>query len=293
MDMNTIARKDAPNTVWHITSRVNWRAWHLRTEEACQVFLECLSDSLKRFFVDLIAYVVMSNHYHAVVRSPHEEIYRELTGRRTRCRHFLPWPRRHPRSTVIGQCVRELQLSVGRRIQGELGLTGHFWEGKHHRRRLVDKWALVTAVAYDHRNPVVQGIAPRPEQYTRSSAAWWAGRGSSAVPLCTRPDFPFGSLEDVREHVVRFQHDKRLDDVMAVFRKSGLPIDSPKGRRYLEKLMRAAGIDPLGNEPWPEAEGCGTSSAVGEPQLVYCAWLTPATQVNRWGTYATVTSRER
>jgi hypothetical protein len=280
--MNTIARKDAPNTVWHITSRVNWRTWYLRTEDACQAFLECLSTALERFFVDLIGYVVMSNHYHAVVRSPGEEAYRELTGRRTRCRHFLPWPRSHPRSTVIGQCIRELQLSVGKRIQGKLGLTGHFWEGKHHRRRLEDEWALVTAIAYDHRNPVVQGMAPLPEAYARSSAAWWAGVGPATVPLCTRSDFPFGTtLDRVRARVVRFQHDKRLDDVMAVFQKSRLPIDSPKGRRYLEKLMREAGLDPLGDDPPATAQGRGTDSAPRTPQLAPDEGVTRAAQVNR------------
>lgn len=244
--MDTIARKDAPDTVWHITSRVNWRAWHLGPEAACCAFLDCLSDALKRFVVDLLAYVVMSNHYHAVVRCPDEDTYRRLTGRRTRCRHFLPWPSRHPKSTVIGQCVRELQLSVGRRIQGRLGLKGHFWEGKHHRRRLDDEWALVVAIAYDHRNPVVKNMAPTPEGYTRSSAAWWANGGTAAVPLCTRADFPFGAkLEEVRGHVARFQQSKMLDDVMAAFQKSRLPIDSPRGRRYLKKLMTEAGLDPL------------------------------------------------
>jgi REP element-mobilizing transposase RayT len=280
--MDTIARKDAPNTVWHITSRVNWRTWHLGPEEACCAFLECLSEAVERFLVDLLAYVVMSNHYHAVVRSPDEESYRRLTGRRTRCRHFLPWPPRHPRSTVIGQCLRTLQLAVGSRIQGKLGLTGHFWEGRHHRRRLEDEWALVTAIAYDHRNPVVQGMAARPEDYARSSAGWWASSGPATVPLCTRRDFPFGStLERVRSRVVRFQADKRLDDVMTVFQKSRLPIDSPRGRRYLEKLMRDAGIDPLYDGPPATPAKCGTSSAVRPPQVALDERFTTDAQANR------------
>jgi hypothetical protein len=64
--------------------------------------------------------------------------------------------------------------------------------------------------------------------------------------LCSRADFPFGIARDgFRARLLRFQTEKRLDDVMEVFRKSRLPIDLPRGRAYLERLMREAGLNPL------------------------------------------------
>lgn len=255
--MNPNARKDAPNVVWHITGKVNWAAWHLKQDEAARTFFDCLAEALTRFGVDLLADVLMSNHYHLVARSPDEDLYRRLTGRRTSCRHMRPWPLSHPKSTVIGQCIQHMELAVAHRLQAKLGIAGHFWDGKHHRRRLKDEWALVTAIAYDHRNPVRQNMAARPEDYPRSSAAWWVRGDAAPIPLCTRADFPFGiSREEFRAALLGFQMEKRLDDVMEVFGKSGLPIDLPRGRAYLEKLMRAAGLDP-----WPYRRAAGPEVA--------------------------------
>jgi putative transposase len=243
--MSTLSRQDAPNAAWHITSKVNWAAWHLKEEDAARTFFDCLLEALVRFGVDLIAYVLMSNHYHLVARSPDDALFAELTSRRTRCRHRRRWPLRHSKSTVIGQCMQGMKLAVARRIQSKLGVEGHFWDGRHHRRRLHDDWALVVAIAYDHRNPVRKNMVARPENYPRSSASWWARGEATPIPLCTRSDFPFGvDRSEFRNRLLRFQDEKRLDDVMEAFAKRGLPIDLPKGRAYLEDLMRRAGLNP-------------------------------------------------
>lgn len=243
--MRYLDRKDAPDTVWHVSARVNWQAWHLVTEQAFRVFIDCFGRAIERFAMDLIAFVLMSNHFHAVFRSPPEPIYSQLTGRRTRCRHFRPYPQGHPKSTVIGQCIQHFKVGVAKRIHASLDLSGHFWDGKHFRRELDDPKALVIAVAYDHRNPVRQAMVARPEDFPRSSAAWWERGDASALPLCRRPDLPFGlSFETLRAELLRFQSDKRLDDVMEVFQKSRLSLGTPKGRAELDRLMREAGLDP-------------------------------------------------
>ncbi len=243
--MSTFSRLDAPNAVWHITSKVNWAAWHLQEENAARTFFESLQAAQTRFGVDVIAYVLMSNHYHLVARSPDEGLFHELTSRRTSCRHRRRWPKRHSKSTVVGQCIQDMELAMARRIQGKLGVSGHLWGRRHHRRQLHDEWALVVAVAYDHRNPVRQNMVARPEQYARSSAAWWTRDKPTPIPLCSRPDFPFGADRAAfRRRLLGFQEDRRLDDVMEVFAKTRLAIDLPKGRAYLERLMRRAGLEP-------------------------------------------------
>lgn len=275
--MSTANRQDSPDAVWHITSRVNWQVWHLAPPEAVDTFLECLANASDRFGVDLKGDVVMSNHFHMVAQSPSCDVYRQLTRRSTCNRHIRPWPRSHPKSTVIGQFMRDLKLTVANRLQRHIGVKGHFWEGKHHRRRLHDEWAMLVAVAYDHRNPVKQGMAARPEDYARSSARWWTLGTRSKVPLCRRRDFPFSSsLETFRARLVRLQQQKALDDTMERFEKSKLPIDSERGRAYLEKLFREAGIDLLA-----DTGPCASTGALGIAQPLAAAHFTPARQVNR------------
>jgi REP element-mobilizing transposase RayT len=243
--MRYLDRKDAPDAVWHVSCRVNWQTWHLATERAFEIFLECLDRAVQRFAMDLFSLVLMSNHFHAVLRSPPEAVYRQLTGRRTRCRHFRPYPKGHPQSTVIGQCLQHMKIGVARRIQAALDLHGHFWDGKHFRRKLNNADDLVIAIAYDHRNPVRKAMVAKPEDYPRSSAAWWAGQGVSPLPLCRRAELPFGlGLEPLREAILRLQREKRLDDVMEAFQRSGLSLDTRKGRDELERMMRDAGLDP-------------------------------------------------
>jgi len=236
-------RDDAPDALWHVTSRVNWQVWHLAPDEAFAVFRRCLTESLECFGVDALAAIVMSNHFHAVLRSPGRALYRKLTGRLTPCRHFRPWRPDHPKSTVIGQCVRAFKLRVSKEIQAELGLEGHFWDGKHHRTRLLDPTALVVAVAYDHRNPVRAGIVARPELYPRSTASWWTAGTYSIVPVCTRADPPFDlSGDELRSRVCDYQADKRVDDLWECFGKSRLRVDSPAGYAHFTKLACEAGL---------------------------------------------------
>lgn len=244
MRNTTIERQDAPDTMWHVGSRVNWQAWHLATEDAFRVFVDCFRRAIERFGIDLLAFVLMSNHYHAVLRSPPPALYRQLTSRKMRCRHLRPYPPWHSKSTVVGQCLRQFKLDVANRIQGSLGLDGHFWDGKHFRKRVDDADMLVIVMAYDHRNPVREAMAALPEDYPRSSAAWWARGDAVVLPICQRSDLPFGlTIESLRAELLRFQSDKRLDDVMEVFGKTRLALDSPAGRVELARLMTAAGLE--------------------------------------------------
>lgn len=242
---NTIDRKDEPDTIWHVGSRVNWRAWHLVSEEAFRAFVDCFRRAIERFGMDLLAFVLMSNHYHAVLRSPPAALYRQLTSRKTKCRHLRPYPPWHSKSTVVGQCLRQFKLDVANRIQRSLGLDGHFWDGKHFRKKVVDADTLVVVMAYDHRNPVREAMVARPEDYPRSSAAWWLRGDPVALPLCQRLDFPFGlSFESLRAELLRFQQDRRLDDVMEALAKTNLEVGSAEGRAELRRLMAAAGLEP-------------------------------------------------
>ena len=130
---------------------------------------------------------------------------------------------------------------VSRAIQARLKLEGRFWDGRYHARRLTDETDLVVALAYDHLNPVRANLAERPEDYPRSSAAWWAG-GLSPIELVRGP-LPFGlELGDLRRKLLRYQGNEDFMRMMKEVVEAGVGIDSPEGRKRLGDLLRATGL---------------------------------------------------
>lgn len=239
-------QRDFPNAVWHVTNRVNWQAWRLAPEFAYRSFIFHLERCLKEFGMDLLAFTVMSNHFHTLLRSAVRDCYRRLTGRRTSCRHFRPWPAGHQKSEVLSQFVKELKRRVAREVQAQLEIGGHFWERPHDRVLVTSPTQLVFAIAYDHRNPVRAGMHLHPEDYARSSARWWADGSPCGVPLCTRPDLPFDLPFDyLRKRVLQYQASKRVDDVMEALAKAGIPPQSDESWAMILRLIEDADLPKI------------------------------------------------
>jgi len=258
--MRTIPR-DHPDAIWHVTGRVNWRVFHLESDSAFQTLTRVLKRVLSAFGVDLLSDVWMDNHYHMVLRSPPEDDYQRLTSRRTPCRHRRPYPPNHECSQVVTQFARELQCRSARLIQGDLELSGHLWQGRHHRNLISDVGHLVVAIAYDHRNPVRAAMTGSPESFGRSSARWWKYGESPRIPLCTRSEFPLGiPLEEFRALLMAFQEDRAAQDVFAAFARQNIPLSSVRGRKLMDQLLRDAKIDPLacGTGPLVPHKRCST-----------------------------------
>ena len=247
--------RDGPDAVVHVTGRVNWRVWHLTTPGAFALFIRVLDRLLDEFCVDLIGFVLMSNHYHLVLRSPDEPDYRRLTSRRVASRHTRRYPKKNFKSSVIAQFMHKLTLTLSKEIQESLGISGHLWGGVYDKRWVHDAVGLVARVAYDHRNPVRQGMTGKPDDYRWSSAAAW-GQGDLTAPirLLRRESLPFDlRTSEFRDWLLRYQDGERLDDVLEVFRKTRLRWDSPAGRDRMRELLAEAGLEP--------GAICGTAAA--------------------------------
>jgi REP element-mobilizing transposase RayT len=155
----------------------------------------------------------MSNHFHLVVQSPPEQVFRRLTGRRTKCRHFRQYPPRHQKSSVIAQFMRAVRRTMSVRRQRQLDLSGRFWEGQYDARPILDPLSLVVRIAYDHRNPVKEGMVGEAEDYRWSSAAQWATGEAGVIPVDFREPLPFGlSFGELQSRVLEYQAARELDD---------------------------------------------------------------------------------
>ena len=225
-----------------MTARVNWRVWHLAPDHAVAEFLRVLREASEAYAVDILGFVIMSNHFHFVCRMPPAAIFHPLTSRPLGSRRLRPWPRGHVKSTVIGQFMHNVMRRTAVSLQRALELSGHFWEQRYHARRLLDATDFLTALAYDHMNPVEQGMASHAEAYDRSSAAWWSAGGTSPIPLLRMPP-PFeATVNELRERLLKYQSDKQFLREFAELETRGLRPGSAEWREHLSALVRDHGL---------------------------------------------------
>ena len=139
------------------------------------------------FTIDVAAYAVMSNHYHAVLRvdaarvdalSDDEVLRRwtqlftgpvlvqrylggapELLGQaeQDKVGEFAQLYRL--RLADISWFMRVLNESIARQANAEDDCTGRFWEGRFKSQALLDEQALLAAMAYVDLNPIRAGMA--------------------------------------------------------------------------------------------------------------------------------------
>ena len=139
------------------------------------------------FTIDVAAYAVMSNHYHAVVRVDKaralalddEAVLRRWTqlftgpllvqrylsearsqmgeGECAKVKEFAELYRQ--RLHDLSWFMRVLNESVARQANAEDDCTGRFWEGRFKSQALLDEQALLAAMAYVDLNPIRAGMA--------------------------------------------------------------------------------------------------------------------------------------
>jgi len=150
---------------------------------------DLIRDASAAFAIDVLAYAIMSNHLHLVVRTDPSRVADwsawDVTQR---------WAIAHPRTGHHGEpiawsdvdlaahasdaawvsktrlrlrslswfmkCVKE---RLARRANRADSCTGHFWEGRFQSVPLLDHAAVIACMAYVDLNPIRAAIADRPE----------------------------------------------------------------------------------------------------------------------------------
>lgn len=226
MPMRRRRDEDAPGAVFHVAARVNWRKYLLGPDHRKDRLVETLRAACESYGVEILGYVVMANHFHALLRSPARRLFGTLTSRRTSNRHRRPWPRGHQNASVLAQCMRCFMHSVSHVVQEEMGITGRLWEESYFARRIRDAEDLRTVLTYIHLNPVKGGLAERPEDHAWSSAPHWLDAQGRIWEGHGYRELPFG-LD--RATLVRRLEDKETE------------------RQILQAMraLQADGIDPL------------------------------------------------
>ena len=132
------------------------------------------------FAIDLLAYAVMSNHYHVVIRlDPEQAATWSEDEVIERWRTLYPKAPKEPQCTIVSiwrdrlACLswymRSINEPMARRANREDRCKGRFWEGRFKSQALLDEAALLKCMAYVDLNPVRAAIARTPESSDHTS----------------------------------------------------------------------------------------------------------------------------
>ncbi|MBI4369716.1 MAG: transposase [Elusimicrobia bacterium] len=146
--MSRPLRLQFEGALYHAMSRGNERKPIFRDDQDRNKFLEILGDAQKTYGLIIHAYVLMTNHYHFLLETPHANLslaMRQINGVYTRYYNWR-WKR-----------------------------SGHLFQSRF-KSLLVDKDSyLLTLTRYIHQNPLKAKLVRRLEDYPWSSYRVYAG----------------------------------------------------------------------------------------------------------------------
>ena len=141
--MSLYRRFDTSSQPSFITTNTQGRRPIFSSSNACELLIRTLYDVRNEMAFQLLAFAVMPEHAHIILVTPPDQ---------------------------LGRVIQLIKGRFARSYNQRMGKTGAVWQSRYHERTLLSERALSNAIEYVHVNPVVAGLADRPEQYPWSSA---------------------------------------------------------------------------------------------------------------------------
>ena len=135
------ARSYLPTGVFHLTARTSGRE-HWFDEDIRTQIVTIIASAQHRTDTQIHAWVVMSNHFHLIVRQGSDPLWR-----------------------LMQPICRRIAL----RVQRKLDRCGHIFERRFRDHECADADHLRNAIVYVHGNPVTAGLSSSPGSYPWSS----------------------------------------------------------------------------------------------------------------------------
>jgi REP element-mobilizing transposase RayT len=147
-----MARKDrvhCPGGVYHVIARGVRRERIFYRPEEFRAYLDWVHRACQRYGVRVVAYVLMPNHVHLLVRIS---------------------------EVPLGRAMQFLQSRFARWYNRRYGYTGHLFQGRYLARLCTDERYLWALARYIHENPVRAGLVDSAREYPWSSLKEYAER---------------------------------------------------------------------------------------------------------------------
>ena len=226
-------RKDEP-TVYHVISRSALP--RLPMDAADKDYLLQLIHRLSRlYFVDVLGFCLMGNHFHLVTRVyPESELSDEELHRRYKdyygkdqmiAGNWMDWYRE--RLTSLGAFIKDIKQGFTRYYNRKHNRRGYFWGERFKSVIVQDGSTLVHLLAYVDLNPIRAGIVKRPEEYRWCSLGYHLQTGNAENLLSLEFGLAEWNEEDPQEIVRKYRE--------FVYEVGAL--DAGKGARIDQKIV--------------------------------------------------------
>jgi REP element-mobilizing transposase RayT len=148
-----------PGGIYHVYARIARGEAVLAKESEAAAFLAIVREAKQRDGFRLLAWCVMSNHYHLALRTGQAPLWRTM-------------------ASIQGRYSRRFNRS--RRVLGPL------WQGRYRAKLIESEGSLERLIAYIHLNPVVAGLVEDPAHHM------WSGHNE----LLGRVRDPLADVDD-------------------------------------------------------------------------------------------------
>lgn len=160
------------DSVYFITGRTVDGQWFLRPEKYKQIFFDTLAEKTEKFSFDLLAYAILNNHYHLLLKVGDAETIKKFIG--------------------------ELNGASSKKINDADGVVGRkiWWNYYDHIIR--NEADFYKHLNYIHQNPIKHGLSREFEYQFSSYNAWVKKKGREYLDDCFRryPIIDFKSFND-------------------------------------------------------------------------------------------------
>jgi len=176
--MSRLKYSDPRNGYYHLISRTVLKSF-LLDDESREMFLRILRMLTRVYFVKVVTFSLMSNHFHLIVRMlPSNEISDEELKERFNIyynegklqRNWRPYhpenrERYRQRYADLSRFMQDLKQRFSRWYNKKTNNEGHVWSDRFRSVMLEDGRALLACMVYVELNSIRAGLVERPEDF--------------------------------------------------------------------------------------------------------------------------------
>lgn len=171
---------------YHIISRTVGREYFLGEREK-DVLTELIKSYSKLFFVKVIGFCIMDNHFHLLIKMENGDSFSddEIITRLSEFYNRDGWQFKdriqyyRKKLGDLSEYVKAIKNSFSRWYNKKNNRTGYFWGDRFKSVLVQEGSALLNMLIYIDLNPIRAGIVERPEDYRWSGIGYRVGMGGN------------------------------------------------------------------------------------------------------------------